>query len=324
MNNELLKSSGSTEIWQEAADEINRTLRLVDKDAARKAPSAILTEREAEQQRNAAIDPARQLIVSLQAYQWPAARMQYTLGRIDTDILVLLVERRVLDWQSIFNAKAMYGTADDVAGIHRAAQLAGTTLNLQAALTHAAKPLLVVQGLRHEGNADTVDQLFRMGADPNEGNGQLFLTAVEQGRGDIGRLFAKYGQNGLLNVQSWVDWARQNRRLKLYDDLRKISWDFGRFSAIDHETLLETKPLPDNGGSLRILFNFAAQRVTELLDLPNPKQTVRTEYSFDDYGAAALESARAKLIELGGRPSDIELPLRGKSAVARPAGLGKF
>jgi hypothetical protein len=93
----------------------------------------------------------------------------------------------------------------------------------------------------------------------------------------------------------------------------------------DRETLIETKALPDNTGNLRIIYNFAARRVEEIHEFANPRQNVVTGFTFDEYGESALDSAREKLIELGGSPSDTGSPLRGKSAVARPAsfGLGK-
>lgn len=323
MNNDLLRASSDPEIWKLCAAEMNGVMASIDFDSARRLPSSTLTERDAQTQRDLAIDAPRKLLSQMRAMEWGSNRTHFTLGQLDTDALVLLGERKILNWQEIFNAKAAFGTPDDLDLIRRQALLFGTTVNVNTALTHASKPVNLVSGLRFEGNYDTVEYLFKQGADPNtDNNGVLFYTVVEQGRSDIGKLFAKFGQNGLLNVESWVNKAKADRKIKLHEDLRKIHWEYGRYHVLDNETLQETKIFPDNTGSLRILFNFASRHVTELLELPNPKQVIVKDYSFDDYGQQALESARAKMIDMGANPSGIDLPLRGKSVVPKPATFG--
>lgn len=323
MNNDLLRASSDPEIWKLCAAEMNGVMASIDFDSARRLPSATLTERDAQTQRDLAIDAPRKLLSQMRAMEWGSNRTHFTLGQLDTDALALLAERRILNWQEIFNAKAAFGNPDDLDLIRRQALLFGTTVNVNTALSHAAKPVNLVSGLRFEGNYDTVEYLFKQGADPNtDNNGVLFYTVVEQGRSDIGKLFAKFGQNGLLNVEAWVNKAKADRKIKLHEDLRKIHWEYGRYHVLDNETLQETKIFPDNTGSLRILFNFASRHVTELLELPNPKQVIVKDYSFDDYGQQALESARAKMIDMGANPSGIDLPLRGKSVVPKPATFG--
>ncbi len=323
MNNDLLRPSSDPEIWKLCASSMNGVMAAIDFDNARRLPSDTLTERDAQTQRDLAIDAPRKLINQMQQMQWGATRTHYTYGQMDTDALVLLAERKIISWQEIFNAKASFGKPEDLEKIQRQAQLFGSGINVNNALAHASKPANLVAGLRFEGNYATTEYLFKQGADPNlDNNGVLFYTVVEQGRSDIGRLFAKFGQNGLLNVESWVNKAKADRKIKLHEDLRKIHWEFGRYHVLDNETLQETKILPDNGGNLKILFNFASRHVTELLELPNPKQVIVKDYSFDDYGQQALESARQKMIEMGAAPSGIDLPLRGKSVVPKPATFG--
>ncbi|HYD17893.1 MAG TPA: hypothetical protein VEF76_05400, partial [Patescibacteria group bacterium] len=226
MNNDLLRASSDPEIWKQAAAEINGVMSAIDFDAARKLPSATLTEKDAQTQRDLAFEAPRKLIYQIQQYQWGDKRLLFTYGQLDTEALLLLAERKQIGWQEIFNAKAAFGTPEDLENIARGALLAGSNLNLNTALGHAAKPVLYVQGLRHEGNLATTDKLFQMGADPNhDNNGTLFMNVVDQGRADIGRVFAKYGQHGLLNIESWVKWSREQRKLKLYEDLRKINWE---------------------------------------------------------------------------------------------------
>ncbi len=323
MNNDLLRPSSDPEIWKLCAADMNGVMATIDFDNARRLPSDTLTERDAQTQRDLAIEAPRKLINQMQQMQWGASRTHYTYGQMDTEALALLAERKIVSWQEIFNAKASFGKPEDLENIQRQALLFGTTINVNNALSHASKPANLVAGLRFEGNYATTEHLFKQGADPNlDNNGVLFYTVVEQGRSDIGRLFAKFGQNGLLNVEMWVNKAKADRKIKLHEDLRKIHWEFGRYHVLDNETLQETKILPDNGGSLKILFNFASRHVTELLELPNPRQVVVKDYSFDDYGQQALESARQKMIEMGASPSGIDLPLRGKSVVPKPATFG--
>lgn len=322
VNPDLYRASSEPEAWQRLVDEINVEFKAIDKDAARRRPSATLSDRDAETQRITAIEPARKALSAAVNAQWGGYRMHYTIGQLDTDILTILAERRHIGWQDIFNAKAAFGTADDLALIQRQAQLAGTTVNPSHALPHAAKPLQLVNGLRHEGNIGTTEYLFRQGADPAQDDGNLFNAVVELGRPDIGRLFARFGQNGVLNMDPHVNNARRNRKFKLFDDLRKIQWEFGRYHVVDNDTLVENKPLPDSTGNLKIIFNFSARRVTEIMELANPKQNVVKDYGFDEYGQGALELARQRLLDAGANPSGIDIPLRGKGSVARPAARG--
>ena len=325
MIDDLIKPSNDPNRWKACAEEINALLLTVDRDAARRKSSGTLPEKDAEAERVKAMEEAKKTISSMQYQQWPFNRMHFTLGQLDTECLVLCCERKLLDWQTVFNAKSAFGTPEDLSVIFEQARLQGTTLDLVNPFRYAAKPMLLVAGLRHEGNIDTTAQLLKMGADPQQDNGGVFQNAVLEGRADIGRVIARAGQGGLLDINTWVNWAKANRKLKAYEDFRQIQWEYGRFVAADQETLMETKPLPDNTGNLRIIYNFAARRVEEIHEFSNPRQNTVTGFSFDDYGQAALESAREKLIEMGGRPSDLGASLRGKGTVAKPSvfGLGK-
>jgi hypothetical protein len=321
---ELVKATNDPDRWKECADQINDVLRAIDTVAARRKASLTLPEKDAEAERTKAVEAAKKTINTAQYAQWPSNRMLYTLGQLDTDRLLLCCEKKIIDWQIALNAKAAFGTGEDVRQIFEQARLNGATLDLAQPLRHAAKPVLLVAGLRHEGNIDTTAQLMKMGADPSTDNGQVYQTAVLEGRADIGRVIARHAA-GLIDFNAWTNWAKSNKKLKAWDDFRQIQWDYGRFHVIDHETIVETKPLPDNTGNMRILFNFAARRVEEIHEFTNPRQNTVNGFTFDEYGETALEAAREKLIELGGHPSGLGPPLRGKGAVGKPSvfGLGK-
>lgn len=322
VNPDLYRASSEPETWKRLVEEINVEFAAIDRDSARRRPSPQLSERDADTQRMNALEPARRALSAALNAQWGGYRLHYTLGQLDTDVLALLAERRHIGWQDIFNAKASFGTPEDLAVIQRAALQAGASVNPNHALSHAAKPLQLVNGLRHEGNIETTEYLFRQGADPAQDDGNLFNAVVEAGRPDIGRLFARFGQNAVLNIEPHINNARRNRKFKLFEDLRKIQWEFGRYHVVDNDTLVENKPLPDNTGNLKIVFNFAARRVTEIMELTNPKQNVVKDFGFDEYGQGALETARARLLDSGASPGGIDIPLRGKGQVAKPAARG--
>src|SRR5690606_19263665 len=71
----------------------------------------------------------------------------------------------------------------------------------------------------------------------------------------------------------------------------------GYYDALDADTLLETKFVPDVGGTsaFKTIFNFKAQRVTETYESPRQQQPVMTSSSFEDYSTTALEAAKEKL-----------------------------
>lgn len=323
---DVFKQTREPSLWRECADEVRAELLRIDMQAARRMPSSTRSVAEAEAERTKAMEGFKKVLTLMQSNGWSQARLHFTLGHCDTDSLLLLAERKIYSWQEIFNAKATHGAGEDLVAIQRAAQDQGQTIELTQALRAAAKPALLTEGLRFEGNLATVEQLLQMGADPGLDNSQVFLNAVSEGRSDIGRALARYAQgNAFLDIGSWMNWAQGNRKIKLYNDLREIWWDYGRFKANDRETLIETKPLPDNTGNLRIVYNFAARRVSEIYEHNNPRQALVKDFTFDDYGPEAVEQARLKLVELGGEPSVTGYTLRGKPVTpkANISGLGK-
>jgi hypothetical protein len=319
----LLRNASDPQRWQDAAEAINALAAKIDMAAACAVSPAPDQDKATQEKQAAALAPLQNVFRVVGNMQWPGNRFVYTYGRMDVDVLALCCARRLIDWQQAFNGKAACGTPEELEKFAEKARLAGAALNLNTALACAAKPQLMVAGLWYDGNIDTTEKLFKMGADPGgkDGNGSLFVAVVEQGRKDIGKIFARYGQHGLLDVGSWAHWAQRNRKPRLYADLREINCEYGNFHMVDNATLQETKTLADGASQLKTVFNFSAARVHEILDTPNPRQTVVKDFSFDDYAERALEDARAKLIELGGNPPPLEGRVSGKSPLPKPAGL---
>jgi hypothetical protein len=76
----------------------------------------------------------------------------------------------------------------------------------------------------------------------------------------------------------------------------------GKYSKLDAQTLQETKPLGGKA-TLRLLFNFETQRVTEIYKNSTDKTVAITSNGFDGYSAESLEKAFNKLTAMGGKPS---------------------
>lgn len=325
MGEEYLKNSSDPEHWKKGMEYISAVLESIDMAAARHRAATPDDEKEAEQERQRAFAPAQTLMEVIGSMNWQGYRLTYTLGHIDTDHLALLCERKKVDWQQAFAAKAAFGTQDEVKTIAEAMKAAGYTPSLSSALTLAAKPFTIVNGLRHEGNLANVELLFSMGADANENKGNLYKDVVEQGRPDIGRVFARHASLSSLNLMEWVTWAKNNNKPKLQRDLRAIYWDYGRYTPMDSQTLLEIKSLGDNSSQLKIVFNFAAERVAEIYEVgpAATRQVTIKDFSFGDYDETAIQIARSKLQELGGSPAGEGDTLRDKKSAVRavPRGL---
>lgn len=252
---------------------------------------------------------------------WENAGKYYIFGQIDTATLVAAARQEMMSWDDILYAKALMGTGEDIKTITAAMHNAEEGIDSDAALRWAAEPGELTDGLHHSGNLETSAALLAAGAKPSSNNGDLFFDVLREGREDIARVFCLAGRDDenfhlhywSENARSWLDESAPR------DLLRKMYWEYGRYEAVDTATLLERKPMSD-GGSLRIIFDFAARRVSEIY--MREQHAFKTEVSFDDYGAAALDTARSKLCELGGHPpEDVPGPGRslGKPKLAAPA-----
>src|SRR5262249_42937397 len=81
MNDELIRNSNEPGRWTACAEELNNVLRAIDTDAARRKASGTVTDKDAETERNKAMDETRKTFASVQYQQWPFNRMHYTLGQ---------------------------------------------------------------------------------------------------------------------------------------------------------------------------------------------------------------------------------------------------
>jgi hypothetical protein len=166
---------------------------------------------------------------------------------------------------------------------------------------------------------ETAGELFKLGADPAYDSGRYFARAVEDCGIEMGRLFARAGLSG-GSITPQMQNALANSKPLLYKNLREIYWEYGRYAVADPETLVERKNIDDaNSQALKVIFNFATRRVCEIYEFSNKAfPPVLREFNFEDYGPAAIEGARKKLVELGGNPSPDTGVLVGKKIVIKP------
>lgn len=329
MSAEFLKPSNDPEHWKKGALYAVSVLEGIDMEAARKKAPTPAQESAVNAERQEALAPVSALLNAITAANWPHNRLLYTLGHFSADQLLLLCETRRVEWNYAYRAKAAFGTAEELAAFDSGMRLQGQAPDLTSALVWAGRPQLLVAGLFHEGNLATSEWLLERGANPNYDNGSIYREAVDNGRSDIGRAFARHAQAANMDLSAWMNWAKSNGRQKLYRDLRAIWWDYARYTPADSQTLIEVKPLSaadQNAGQVRYIFNFAAQRVTEIYEVghPNQRHVDIRDFAFEDYNDDALRIARDKLRELGGSPADHVSSPGGRKGVTRAhvKGLG--
>lgn len=314
----LMRNTQDAGLWQQGAAEFSRIMKDIDPLGIVAQTVAAL---DAKDDRNSkcreALQPARQLLGTLPTSSWPQYRTYMTYGALETDALVVLCQHNILAWQTALDAKALTGKADDVQKIADTAQEAGQSLNFSSALNWAAQPKLLAQGVYFKGNLDTTEKLFDLGALPNYNSQNLFLEVVEKGDFDVARAFARRAHTVGMDIERYVQWAKGNNRPAMYENFRKLHWEYGRFHVADYETLVEKKQLAEKS-QISIVFNFASRRVSEIYEYGHPQQAMKTDFAFEDYAEEAIKAAAKKLTELGGNPTPYDPSLPGKRAIAKP------
>lgn len=314
----LMRNTQDAALWQDCIAEYKRIMHTIDPVGIVKQTIADLDAKDDKNSKcREALLPARTLIGSMPTSSWPQARSYMTYGAFDTDVLLTLCQHNVLGWQTALDAKALTGTAADIQKIADAAEENGQSFNFSNALSWAAQPKLLVQGMYFKGNLDTTEKLFDLGALPNYNSQNLFLEVVEKGDFDIARAFARRAHTVNMDVERYISWAKGNNRPATFEKMRKLHWEYGRFQAADDETLVEKKQLAEKS-QISIVFNFASRRVSEIYEYGHPLQAVKTDIAFDDYAEGAILAAQKKLIEMGGNPTPYDAGLPGKRSIAKP------
>lgn len=240
---------------------------------------------------------------------WEDSRKYYTLGKVSAATLAAAARLEMMDWEDALHAVAMGGTAAGVKTVLAQMEEADVSPDLGDALNWAADPGDLTPDLYFGGNVETAAALLDAGAPASYNDGQLFREIVRGGNADMARLFSRAGQTDPdFSLEYWHKNARDYfQSTQERDMLRDLYWEFGRFQAVDQATLVERKKM-DDGAQLRVIFDFAARRVSEIYMANHDVAPLKTEIGFDDYGPAALRAAREKLCELGGKPPADEPP----------------
>lgn len=318
IDDELFEDTNDADVWTRAAERISDVFSHLAPTLA-----ALPAYDDAEDDDITSLrDDAQGLVQSyterMDNEGWENSRKYYTLGQVKTATLIAAAAQEMLDWEDVLNAKALRGTGEDIKNILGAMAHAETSPDLGNALAWAAEPGELASGMYHAGNVQTAEALLNAGALPSYNGGDLFMDAVRTGNADMARVFCRAGMDDTsFNLEYWNSEARSYVQTA---DARKLLHDmyceYGRYEVVDQSTLAERKSIKQ-GGHLRVLFDFAARRVSEIYTSHNNTHAFKTEVSFDDYGPAALRAARAKLTELGGNPPADELPA-GHRGMAKP------
>jgi hypothetical protein len=280
---ELMKPSTDPTIWREAAQII----------------SSIFNEKLGPEKHTFLTEVATKMNV----HSWPNERRTYTFGSFETEEVISYLRQKQLqyiNWQTLFDQKALWGKPDDLKKVYEAAceEGAGGNINLNNSLVVSTSRIATLPGVVRIPNPEVIDAILSLGANPGVGYNQC-LEEIRKNNKDIGRVFARYceGQKH-LNFKYQADQLRGKGDFVMYRALYDLHLEYGRFRRVDLETLEETK----DDLKMRIIFNFSARRVTEIYEMVAPP--VIRDFSFDDYEENALHQAREKLMEIGGRPTD--------------------
>lgn len=314
----LRRNASDADVWKKSAAEYARIMATISPAKTVAQTIQALDEKDDRETKcKEALQTARIFLNTIPTGSWPALRTSMTYGAMDTKDLMALCDYKMLNWQTALDAKAMHGTGEDMQEIAAAAKLAGQSLNFSNALVYAAHPRLLTTGLFYDGNLSTTEALFDLGAVPNHDSTNLFLKVVEGGNMDISRAFARRAHTVNINLEKYVTWAQSNSKPKMYEDFRKLYWEYGRYNVADYETLVETKAMPEKA-QLNIVFNFAARRVSEIYEPGNPRQSIKTDFDFADYAEEAIMAAQKKLVEMGGNPTPYDGSTPTKRSIAKP------
>lgn len=316
MDDDIFERTEGAAVWQRAAAAIGDNM-------ARLSPALVSLpayDEEEDDDITQLRDDLQELVQSyterLQNEDWEDAATYYIFGQLDTPVLIAAARQEMMEWETVLNAKALSGTGADIDAIVAAADIADAHLDLNAALQWAAEPARLTEGIEHAGNLDAAQALLKHGALPSCDDGNLFLKVVRGGNEEMARAFCRASRGDRhFYLPYWHENARnylpeQDAR----DLLRRMYWDYARFEVLDAATIAENKKAQD-GAQLRVVFDFAARRVHEVYTQGD--HMFKGEVSFDDYGPAALDAARAKLAELGGNPPPDDLPA-GHRSLAKP------
>ena len=243
---------------------------------------------------------------TLGADNWDNNRKLYTFSKLPLDLSMTAAEAGLLPWWTVMSGRAYAG---DLEGLRKVYDITREKIidedsrpDVNSTLTWISFPHKINDSYRNKIDPDVLQQLFDWGADPNRENGKWLINALKECDADAVDVWLNNGAalKTVVQVINGMVGSNKERHAFLLARLPGRAY----YDALDADTLLETKFVPDVGGSsaFKTIFNFKAQRVTELYEGTNQQQPVMTSSLFEDYSTTALAAAREKLEEITGKP----------------------
>jgi hypothetical protein len=240
---------------------------------------------------------------------WSVDRKVFTFGQLDVDKMIPICRDGLAPWWLIFTGRAFLGDIDAVKKIQRAFEKdpgKSEKPNFSSALTWIVYPHSLCDGYANKISPQVIRLLLQGGADANADNGKWLEHALKNLDVSGIRPFLDYG-------------AASGTILRVMDDLQKNQkfQQLGRiqdalahcaYVKVDADTLLEAKYVPDARGCsvFKTLFNFRSRRVHEIYETGNGAQAIMNGMPFTDYDVEALKIARDQLVQLGGKPRELD------------------
>ena len=254
---------------------------------------------------------------SLGADGWDNNRKMYTFGRLPLETAIPAADAGLIPWWTVMTGRAFAGDLDGLRTVYAAAQEKiideDSRPDVNSALTWISFPHKVNDSYRNTIKPDVLQQLFDWGADPNREGGKWLINALKECDADVLDVWLDNGASLKTVVQ--VINSMNGRNTERHAFLLARLPGRGYYDALDADTLLETKFVPDVGGTsaFKTIFNFKAQRVTEIYETPRQQQPVMTSSLFEDYSVTALEAAKEKLEKITGKT------IESSARVTKPA-----
>lgn len=253
-------------------------------------------------------DDAAVLKQSLQALgvdSWDNNRKMYTFGRLPIASAMPAAEAGLIPWWTVMTGRAFAGDLEGLREVYDTVREKvideDSRPDVNSALTWISFPHKVNDSYRNNIKPEVLQQLFDWGADPNREGGKWLMNALKDCDADAVDVWLDNGAS-LKTVVGVIN-GMNGRNTERHAFLLSRLPGRGYYDALDADTLLETKFVPDVGGTsaFKTIFNFKAQRVTEIYESPRQQQPVMTSTLFDDYSTTALEDAKARLEKITGK-----------------------
>lgn len=262
-------------------------------------------------------------LAAIRTSDWTNYRRTFTFSQIDPEKLVAVCRAGLVQWWPGISGHAARGNLDAVRYIYSEYEKTPTSANgdkisLGALMSWASYPTAFYDGgEKLPGNYAVLKQILDWGADPNFESGKYLDKTLRQSAPDIIALMLERG--GKVDAaDKALDELVKAKNFAQAANILKAQGIDGFFTKVDEGTLLETKYVNEQGegSQFKTLFNFKAQRVTEVYD--NGKYAALNSYPFTGYNTKALQKAQETLERLGGLPAEVLPKPRAKFSGTKP------